>query len=86
MKACYDHLDVWSLKVNHSFKSPGSEQRRVEDVDTVGGCEHDDVGGARLEAVHFGKKLKRILEVRNKKPNGIGTKPGSFDLLGSPIG
>ena len=77
MKARYDHLNVWSLDVDLSIKSSGPEQRRVKDVDTVGGREHDDVGGARVEAVHFDKKLKIILEVGNKngnlKPIGIGT-------------
>ena len=81
MKACYDHLDVWSLDVNLSVKSSGSEKRRVEDVDTVCGRQDDDVGGARVETVHFSQQLKSILEVRNKnstlRPNGIGSKPGS---------
>ena len=86
---CYDHLDVWSLDVNLSVKSPGPEQRRVEDVDMVGSREDDDFGGARVEAVHFRKQLRRILVVRKKnsnlKSNGIGYKVQTrFTLLGSP--
>jgi len=44
--------------VDLAIEPPCPEKSRVENVETVRGREDDDRGGARVEAVHFGEKLK----------------------------
>ena len=57
-------LNVRSPNINLSVESSRPEKRRVEDVETVGGGQDDDVGGARVEAVHLDQKLEKIVNVK----------------------
>ena len=48
--------DVGAIERDVAVEATGPQQRRVEDVGTVGGGDDDDVGGG-LEAVHLDQQL-----------------------------
>ena len=59
------HLDVWGGDVDLSVEPSRSEEGSVQDVQPVGGGQHDDVGLPRVEAVHLDQQLvQRVLHLR----------------------